>query len=82
MEADYLVGIRIQDFQTTCDNCGTYFRYCVQSFGGSEQCFESHQYVQTEVALDFSQEFLLLRPNPILFRGPTKEWKVNYSTRD
>ena len=80
MEADYLVGIRIQDFQSSCDDCGTYFRYCVRSSDDTEQCVESHQHVQTGIALDFSQEFLLLRQNPILFRGPTKEWQVSPST--
>ena len=76
MRADYLVSVRIQDFTTICRNCGTYFRYCIQSLNGAEQCLESHQHVQPGIVLDFSQEYLLLRENPLIFRGPTKEWEV------
>ena len=81
VEADYLVAIRIQDYESECDDCGTYFRYCVQSFDGKRECLESHQYVQPGVPLDFSKEFLLLRHNPILFRGPTKQWEVSENLR-
>lgn len=62
-----------------CDECNTYFRYCIQSFDGIGDCIESHQYVQPGILLDFSKEFLLLRHNPMLFRGPTKAWDVSYS---
>ena len=79
MEADYLVAIRIHDFSSTCDECGTYFRYCVEGFNEGEQCLQSHQTVLPGTRLDFSQEFILLRPNPILFRGRKQEWQVRRS---
>ena len=82
MAADYLISIRIEDFKSICDDCGTYFQYCIQSFDGIEECLESHQHVQPGISLDFSKEFLLLRENPIVFRGPTKKWEVSYAVYD
>ena len=71
VEADYLIAVRIHDFSTACDDCATSFLYCVD-----QQCLESHQTLQPGTKLDFSQEFILLRQNPILFRGSTQTWNV------
>ena len=74
----------IQRASGVCDECNTFFRYCVHSFGGGdlEECRESHQYVQPgRITLDFSQEFLLLQPNPLVFRG-ADAWEVSYMYRE
>ena len=71
VEGDYLIAIRIHNFSTLCDECATSFLYCVD-----EECLESHQTLQPGIKLDFSQEFILLRPNPILFRGSSPTWNV------
>ena len=72
--------IRIHNFTTDCDESGTYFRYCVQEYlnAESEECQQSLCYVNQApgIELDFSQEFLLLRSNPIIFSRPTK-WNVS-----
>ena len=76
--------IRIHNFSTDCNECGTYFRYCWHSAQESlndsvEYCQESYCYVNQEpgIRLDFSQEFLLGQFNPIVFWGYTEEWKVS-----
>ena len=46
--------------------------------GGSKECRDSHQYVDPgRITLDFSQEFLLLQPNPLAFRG-ADAWAVSH----
>ena len=77
-----MIMIRIHNFTTDCDECGTYFRYCVQEFlsvNESEECQESYCFVNQEpgITLDFSREFLLLQSNPIVFWGQSTEWKVS-----
>ena len=46
--------------------------------GGGKECRDSHQYVDNgRTSLDFSQEFLLLQSNPLVFRG-ADAWAVSY----
>ena len=69
-----------QQSSGTCDECNTFFEYCVRNFNGNGQCLKSHQFVDPgRISLDFSQEFVLLRQNPIVFRGPTRTWEVSHT---